>query len=154
MKSELELHEGESLMSDAGELIYRQITEHLMDGSQVASTAFGPMPADKDMPSYSRSTLVKAQEARDWHTRIAKSPSVGVWALTVGEVIHAGRYVIDDSAAPLKPEEQRAPGHCFVDYRGLSRLERKTLRSRLWFCAIDRGEIPTTSTLGDGELFA
>ena len=151
---DLELREGESLMSDADELIYRQITAHMMDGSQIATTAFGPMPADNNMPSYSRSSVVGPQDARDWHTRNAPNPSLGVWAVAVAEVIEAERHVIDASAAALDASNKRAPGHCFVDYRGLSRVERKTLRSRLWFRAVERGEIPTKGTLGDGELFA
>lgn len=151
---DLELREGESLMSDADELIYRQITAHMMDGDQIATTAFGPMPADSDMPSYSRASLVNAQDARDWHTRNAPSPSRGVWALAVAEVIEVERYVIDDSAVALDANQKRAPGHCFVDYRGLTRAEKKTLRSQLWFRAVERGEVPTKPTLGDGELFA
>jgi len=152
---DLELREDESLMSDADELIYRQITAHMMDGNQIATTAFGPMPADRDMPSFSRSRLVEPQDARDWHTRnLPRSPSLAVWALAVGEVIEAERYVIDDSAVTLDANSKRAPGHCFVDYRGLSRPERKTLRSQLWFRAVERGEIPTNATLGDGEMFA
>lgn len=150
---DLKLRERESLMSDADELIYRQITAHMMDGNQIATTAFGPMPADSDMPSYSRSSVVEPQDARDWHTRNAPSPSLGVWALAVAEVIEAERHVIDDSAVALDASNMRAPGHCFVDYRGLSRVERKTVRSRLWFRAVERGEIPTNATLGNGELF-
>lgn len=151
---DLELREGESLMGDADELIYRQITARMMDGNQIATMAFGPMPADNNMPSYSRSSVVEPQDARDWYTRIAPNPSLGVWALAVGEVIEAGRYVIDDSEVALDANNKRAPGHCYVDYRGLSRAERKTLRSRLWFRAVERGEIPTNATLGNGELFA
>lgn len=152
--ADLELRDGESLMTDPEELIYRQITEHMVDGDQIASTAFGPMPADKDKPSFSRSERVTAQQSRDWHTRNAASPSLGVWALSVEEVIAHGRHVIDDSAAELAPGEARAPGHCFVDYRGLGRADRKALRARLWLHAVARGEIPTSPTLADGELFA
>lgn len=151
---DLELREGERLMGDGDELIYRQITAHMMDGKQIATTAFGPMPSDNGMPSYARSRLIQAQGARDWHTRNASSPSLGVWALVVSEVVEAGRYVIDDSATRLQAGEKRAPGHCFVDYRGLSRVEKKTLRGRLWFSAIERGEILTSATLGDSEMFA
>jgi hypothetical protein len=154
MQIDLELRDGESLMSDEDELVYRQITVHMMDGEQIATTAFGPMPSDNGMPSFSRSSLTNPQDARDWHTRNVPSPSLGVWALAVGEVLEAGRYTIDDSGAPLVPDNKRAPAHCFVDYRGMLRLERKTLRGRLWFRAIERGEMQTAALLGDGELFA
>lgn len=139
----IELRDGESLITDVDEVLYRQITEHMKDGDRVASTAFGPMPIDRDMPSFSRGSLVSAQQARDWHTRIAASPSLGVWAITAGEVMEAGRWSIDDSGTPLAQDENRAPGHCYVDYRNLSRPQRKALRGHLWMRAMERGEIPT-----------
>lgn len=98
------------------------------------------------MPSYSRSTLVSAQEARDWHTRNAASPSLGVWAVAVGEVSSADSRVVDDNDCPLEEGEKRAPGHCYVDFRGLSRSKRKELRARLHMYAMSRGEIPTKET--------
>ncbi len=151
---DLELSEGESILTGPEELLYRQIIGHMLDGEKIATRAFGPMPADKDKPSFSRSSRVSAQDARDWHTRKAKKPSLGVRAVSVGEVIEAGRYAIDDSEAPLGPDEERAPGHCYVDFRGLTRAQRKELAARLWLKANERGEVPTTATLGDGELFA
>lgn len=152
--ADVELLEGEELMSTAEELIYRQATAHMFDGDQLATTAFGPTTADRGMPSFARSTVQSAQEARDWHSRCANSPSLGVWAITVSEVIDAGRYVVDDSAAPLLKGELRAPGHCFVDYRRLTKPQERELRSQLYFYATDRGEIPTIETPGDGQLFA
>ncbi|WP_336649094.1 hypothetical protein [Microbacterium sp. MMO-10] len=155
MIADVTLREGEQLVSTAEELIYRQIAPHmLVDDGKIASTAFGPNSSDNDMPSYARSSVVSPQEARDWHTRNASSPSQGVWGVTVGEVIVAGRYVVDDSACPPPHSGKRAPGHCFVDFRGLSRPDRKELRARLHMCAMGRGEIPTEATTQDGELFA
>jgi hypothetical protein len=148
------LLDGEQLMSDGGELAYRQTTKHMFDDGKIATTAFGPTPSDKGMPSFSRSSLVTAQDARDWHTRNAKSPSLGVWAVTVGEVVESERYVVDDSKTPLAGGEKRAPGHCFVDYRGLSKAQERELRTKLYFRAIDRGEVPTEATPEDGQLFA
>lgn len=151
---DLELLQGESLLSALEEQIYRQITDLMIDGDQIATTAFGPATIDRDMPSFARSSLTSPQDARDWHTRNASRPSLAVYAVTVGEVVEGGRYVVDDSAAPLADGEVRAPAHCFVDYRGMSRPERKTLRAHLWFRATARGEIPTDPTLPDGQLVA
>lgn len=148
------LLDGEQLMSDGDELTYRQITKHLMDGETVATTAFGPSSADRGKPSFARRRVVTAQEARDWHTENARNPSLGVWAITVAETIAAGRYTVDDSSAPLAEGERRAPGHCFVDYRGLSKHAERELRSKLYWAAMARGEIPTNETTADGELFA
>lgn len=97
------------------------------------------------MPSYSRSGLVNLQKARDWNTRKAANPSLGVWAVIVSLALEVDRYVIDDSTTPLKQAEKRAHEHCFIDYRGLSCFEKKTIRGRLWFRAIERGKIPMTA---------
>lgn len=153
--SNLVLGEGESLMSEAEELIYRQITRFLRaeDGT-VATHAFtgSASKSNGPKPSYTRSSIVTAQDSRDWHTRNAKSPSCGVWALAVGEVVLANGTVIDDSKSPLAPGKIRAPGHCFIDLRDVDKLELKSLRAKLWHAAMDRGEIPTREPLKDGEL--
>lgn len=152
--SDLELFEGEQLMSDSEEIAYRQITSHLMgpDGCP-ASHAFGPASSDNGKPSYSRSMKVTAQEARDWHTANARTPSCGVWGVTVGEVISSGRYLVDDGDVELGEGEVRAPGHCFVDFRELTRKERKDLRAKLFMFAVDRGEISTEGHDGEATLF-
>jgi hypothetical protein len=149
---DLELAEGESLMADADELIYRQITEHLRHGENIATHAFTGPSSEGGMPSYARSSVVNAQDSRDWHTAHAKSPSLGVWAVTTGEVVVATSRVIDDAEAPLADGEQRAPGHCYVDARGRDKLALKELRAALWEAATSRGEIPTRVPLADGEL--
>ena len=152
-ETDLELGEGESLVADQDELIYRQITKHMLDPSgAVATHAYTGESSGDGQPSYSRSSVVSAQESRDWHTRNSRSPSLGVRGLTVGEVVVAKRWVVDDSAAPLNPDEMRAPGHCYVNAVGLDRVTLKSLRAILWNAANRRGEIATRETLEDGEL--
>ncbi|WP_417218146.1 hypothetical protein [Arthrobacter sp.] len=152
--ADVELQAGEQLMVKGGELIYRQIAPHmLIDDGKVATTAFGPNSSDNYMPSYSRSTAVTAQESRDWHTRNALHPSLGVWGIAVQEVIASESYAVDDSACPLGEGQKRAPGHCFVDFRRLSKPQRKELRARLYMHAMKRGEIPTNETVAEGQLF-
>jgi hypothetical protein len=150
---DVELLDGEQLMSDANELVYRQMTKHMFDGDRLKTEAFGPSSADRDMPSYARSAEATPQESRDWHTQNAMSPSLGVWAVTVGEAIEAGRHIVDDSRCPLVEGERRAPGHCFVDFRGLTKQRKREMRARLWFFATDRGELSTMQTPEDGQLF-
>ncbi|WP_284756728.1 hypothetical protein [Curtobacterium sp. ME-Dv--P-122a] len=150
----VELLDGEQLMSDADELAYRQIAPYmLVDDGRIATSAFGPNSSDHNMPSYSRSSIVTAQAARDWFDQNAASESQGVWGVTVGEVIAANRHVVDDSACALPAGTVRAPGHCFVDFRGLTKPERKELRAQLYMRAIERGEIPTERTPEMNQLF-
>lgn len=153
-EADVNLVTGETLMDEPSELMYRQITPHMMDGEKIASAAFGPYPVDSGKPSYSRSSAVEPQDARDWHNRNASSVSLSVWAVSVAEVIFTTRPAIDDSASPLPPGKKRAPGHCYIDFRGLTPGVRKSVRGHLYFRAIDRGEIPTEPTTEDGELFA
>ena len=149
---DLELTDGESLMASEDELIYRQITKHLMHGSNVATHAFTGSTSDAGKPSYARSGMISAQESRDWHAAHANSASLGVWGVTVGEVAVAKSHVIDDSATPLGPGKVRSPGHCYVDARELDRLALKDLRAQLWSAAMARKEIPTREPRADGEL--
>lgn len=144
MSDDIELGEGESIMAEAEELIYRQITKHMLtkDG-QIGSHAFGAADSDAGRPSYSRSSVVSAQEARDWFDANARSRSLEVRALTVAEVAKAERMVIDDSAAPLAEGDKRAPGHCFVDFRNATSPEIKRVRAILLRFALRRGEVPT-----------
>lgn len=151
----VELSEGEQLLINAEELAYRQVTPKMYeDDGRIASHVFGPSTSDNGKPLYSRASVLIAQGARDWHTANAKTPSAGVWAVSVGEVSEAQRYVVDDSNAPLPTGGLRAPGHCFVDFRGLNRNHKKDLRGKLLMHALNRGEIPTEGILKDGQLFA
>ncbi|MBW8172134.1 hypothetical protein K0651_03610 [Ornithinimicrobium sp. Arc0846-15] len=152
---QVELKEGEQLVGELEEIGYRQITPHLLrDGRQVATSAFGPSTADAGKPSYSRSLIVTAQEARDWHSANARKPSEAVYGVSVGEVIQSGSVVVDDSDCPIANDESRAPGHCFVDFRGLPKPEERELRAKLYMHAMERGEIPTEPLNQDGALFS
>lgn len=154
---DVELGDGENLVAEPDELIYRQITKHLLDPSgAIATHAYTGEKSSGGRPSYARSSIVTAQDSRDWHSRHARrtgrEQSLAVRALSVGEVITARRYIVDDSGAPLPEGEERAPGHCYVNAVGLDRAALKSLRASLWTAANQRGEIETHETLEDGEL--
>lgn len=153
MTANVTLLEGEQLITGGDELLFRQATKHMYDGDQLATTAFGPTSADAGRPSYSRSSVVAPQDARDWHTLNAKTPSLSVWALSVREVIGEGRYAVDDANAPIQGGTERAPGHCFVDFRGLTKPRVRELRAKFYFRAVQRGEIPTVKTAVESQLF-
>lgn len=141
---EFELTEDETLL--------RQITPPLMNekDSIPASTAFGPANIDKGMPSFARSTKVSPEESREWHNANARQPSLGVWGCSVSEVLASREPVgadtrsVDD--ARVETESPKSPGHCYVDYRHLSKDERRLLRAELLMYAIDRGEILGAAT--------
>lgn len=130
------------------ELIWRQMTSFYWDEEkrQPSAHAFGPAPIDKRMASFTRSLFVTAQEARDWHQENAASPSFSVWALATIETDEVDVRVVDDGNAPLEPGSKRPPGHCYIDYRGVSKPEERTIRAVLLRHALARREIATTDT--------
>lgn len=148
-----ELNTGEVIVGDQptdspAELLYRQVTPHtwVNDEGIPASHAFGPSNADKGMPSYSRGSKVTPQRAFDWHNAHAHSPSVGTWACSLEEVHDAELRVIDDSQAFAAGP--KAPGHCYIDFRELSKPEERNRRSILLRYALARGIIyPDTPQL-------
>ena len=133
---------GENQLPSSDELIFRQITPQLWSGGDAAPAlySFGPQPSDKGKPSFSRSSKVSAQQSFEWHNKNAHSESHGVWACTVDEVCQAKLRVVDDSAV----NAGAAPGHCYVDYRSLSKAEERERRAILARFAISRGiQYPT-----------
>lgn len=131
--------------SDLSELLFRQICAHIWDAQHGKPDlhSFGPQKADERKPSFSRESIVTAQQSRDWHNANAKSNSRGVWACSVAEVQAAGTRAVDNSDTPLIEGEVRAPGHAFVDYRHATKGELKTIKARLLMAALERKEIPT-----------
>lgn len=141
------LRDGEELMTEQREILYRQVTIHTWDevNRQPSSKAFQPTGADAGMSSYSREGKIDAKSAREYHTAHAKSASLGVWGLTVEEVETEGLRAVDDSqSSPPEGLEEWPPGHCFVDYRHLQPREIRTVRGMLLAKALGREEIPST----------
>lgn len=137
IRSALEVGEVE-IIDDPTELLFRQVTPHVWvsEDGVPAKDAFGPKDVDKGKPSYSRESKVSAKESFEWHNNNANSPSVGTWACSVAEVYQAKLRAIDDSDVPINPP--KAPGHCYVDFRGLTKREERDLRSILLRFALAR----------------
>ena len=143
------LSPGEVLVDEDGnELLFRQMTSSMLEGKTPSSLAFAPQASDHRKPSFARGSKTTAQASRDWHTSNARQPSMGVWACSVGEVQEIESRAIDDCEVPRPPDEKVSPGHCYVDYRNLSKNEKRILQGFLLAKALDRQEIPTTSSVG------
>jgi len=146
----------ESVLVAADELLYRQITRHKWNEVEKvpASAAFGPVDADGGKPSFARSSAagVTEQTSRDWHQQNARTPSLGVWAVTSAEVHEADLRSVDDSQCPLPPEGKRAPGHCYVDYRELTPRQVRDARAELLLRAIARKLLPTNDCIAGQDV--
>lgn len=139
----------DELLGDKDEDLFRQIPAHQWD-SQVGrprAAAFGPSDADQGKPSYSRATKVTPEESRAWHNANARSTSMGVYKLTVDEVVKSTLRAVDDSGCPVPPGDKRAPGHCFVDFQHVidDKKEERRLRGLLYAHALKWGEIESQS---------
>lgn len=148
-----DIEDCEARIETSDELLYRQIAEHQWNEKErvPSSHAFGPSPADNGRPSFARSSVdgVDEQSSRDWHQKHARSRSISVWATTPIEVASVDLRAVDDSACPSDGET--APGHCYVDYRSLTKAEERTARAVLLLRAVARGEFETIDCLADGE---
>ncbi|MSS84953.1 hypothetical protein FYJ24_09295 [Actinomycetaceae bacterium WB03_NA08] len=144
---DLPLEPGEEEIEPSEELLFRQITVHLMNNGKPSTSSFGPATSDKGKPSFSRESVVSAKDAQTWHNQHAKSESLGVWSVSVDEAASTGLRTIDDSAVPPAPWSQKAPGHCYVDYRAMEKRAERECRAVLLRFALKRGQVPT----GDDE---
>ena len=145
-----EIRPPEVELGDDEERLLRQITvDHWNEQQRIPSSmAFGPASIDNLMASHTRESVVSAQESRDWFNENLPKKSYGVWAFTVRHAIDQGLRSVDDSDTPLAPGQLRPPGHCYVDYRHLTKSERRATRSALLRIALELGEIPTVGELG------
>jgi len=147
----------EAQITNAGEVLWRQITKSLYDedNRRPGLLACGPQAADARKPSFTRSSVISAQDSRDWHQNHSASASLGTWSLSVGDVEDAGLRAVDDSKRPPEPGEPgKPPGHAYVDYRPLTKAEMKDARAKLLLAMLGRGEESTTDIGFHGDRAA
>ena len=138
LRAPLVLGEAE-ISDDPAELLFRQVTPRVWvsEEGKPAKDAFGPKSVDKGKPSYSRASKVTAEDAYEWHNLNANSPSVGTWACSLEEVNGANLSAVDDSAAATSSPQ--APGHCYVDFRNMTKREERDKRAIMLRAALARG---------------
>lgn len=133
-----ELGEGEIVLDDPSEQVWRQVHPQRLRGAQISSEAFVPGRNDEKMLSCSREQTVTAEDAIEFHTAVLGKKSAGAAVITVNHVRSAEPVnaasppvvelrAIDDSAVTVPEDEPKAPGHTYLDYRpfGSSRIEKK-----------------------------
>ena len=141
------LEPGEVELALSEQLLWRQMTRWIWDEDkrQPKAHAFGPVDADEHKPSFARSTPeVTAQASRDWHQRNANSASYAVWPISAADLEDTDLRAVDDSGAPVPQGEKRAPGHVYLDYRGMDKPAARRNRAILLRAALRREEEPTT----------
>jgi hypothetical protein len=121
-------------LSDAEELLHRQVHPSWVDDGQPSSQAFRPTPKDEGMLSIACASLSTAAEAFEHHTQTLGLLSAGTWAVSVGEVSEVGLTAYAD---PL-PDQQ---AHGLVDFRTLGRKAAETKSRILRARAHQRGRL-------------
>lgn len=131
------LETGEELVNDPSELAWRQIHPRFYQGGIIGEDAFVAREDEDRKLSTSRESKVTAQAAFEHHTNTLGLQSAGVGAVTVDEVSRFGSRVVDDEA--IQTADPPTPGHCYVDFREMSKDERAALREALAEVATERG---------------
>lgn len=116
-----ELLAGEVLIAPGADLMYRNVHPGFYDerAGLVSSQAFTPNSDDEGCMSVSQASIVTAVDAFIDYTMIRGRQSVGVWAVSTGEVHGVGSRTVNDcERADLDPDDI-PPGHAYVDFRDL-----------------------------------
>lgn len=146
-----ELQDGEVLVDDEDELLWRQVHPQRLHEGIVSSEAFEPGRSDEKQLSCSRASKASAQEAFDYHTNELKLSSSGSAAVALSEVCSekpivdgepevAALRAIDDSATATD-ERPLPPGHTYVDFSPLGGKRITKKAKQLAFFAKQRGGI-------------
>lgn len=124
-----------SRITDAGEVLLRQVHPTQRPGGVVSSEAFKPTATDAGLLSTLRGTVTPAEAYRRWIEE-EKRLSVGTYGVSVEEVDGRGLAAIDDAAAMAKPD------HASVDFTALPSGGRvKQAARQLRDLAVQRGSL-------------
>jgi hypothetical protein len=127
-------------LDDGDELLFRQVHPSFVRDGRPSSQAFRPTPKDEGRLSVARSSLTTASEAFELYAKGRGLPSVGTWAVTVGECNEQGlKAFADPLTAP--PEKIPDPAHAIIDFTPHSKSQAEARGMRLARKAVDRGRL-------------
>lgn len=115
-------------------LLLRQVHPSFFPDGEVSSQAFFPFPKDDGKLSVYDGDQITAEASYQHYTGNLGLESVGVWAVTGGEVVWVGLTHRPD------PVEGN-PAHAVVDFGTLSEKECRKLAKRLKKFAAERGSL-------------
>ena len=130
------LEDWEESMVDVDEAVHRQVHPRFYDQGIISDAAFVAREDEQRKLSSTRSGKVSPECARKHYIDVLKLASAGVAELKVGEVEGESSRCVDDSA---DPNDRLPPGHCYIDFRGLTKSARRDLREALAEIATERG---------------
>jgi hypothetical protein len=134
------------VLTDEGELLFRQVNPAFIREGRVGSQAFRPTRKDERMLSVARSSLTTAQASFARHTGCLKLASVGTWAVTVAECASLGLPARPDAITEGPCPD---PAHAVVDFTAFTNSKVEGHGARLARLANERGCLhPSTDAEG------
>lgn len=130
------LEDWEELMTNRDEAVHRQVHPRFYDQGIISEEAFVAREDEQRKLSSTRNGKVSVECARRHYRGVLKLASIGAAELTVGEVEDELSRCVDDST---DPNHELPPGHCYIDFRGLTKASRRELREALAEIATERG---------------
>lgn len=122
-----------SVLTDAEEVLFRQIHPNFIHNGQPASDRFKPQPNDAGMMSVDRGSLTTASASHALYTK-AGSQSAAVFGVSVSEFGEEG----------IRCEENvllENPAHAVANFNPHPAYEHKNISKRLTRKAVARGQL-------------
>lgn len=135
---ESELAEGEKLLTDPEEQLWRNAHPTFLDGERLSSQVFTPTAQHAWKLSVARSAAVSASDHFVEYTEVMNLDSIGVWAVSVAEVNLEGLTAVYDAESDTAPDPCPA-GHTFIDFSAATRNQMSKIGRRLRDKAVERG---------------
>lgn len=138
MSDDSQLADGEEHLSEQKELLWRNAHPTWIVDGELTSQAFRPTPKDQQKLSTAREDKVSAEDSFKEFTETFEFESVGVWAVSVGDVKKQGLRSIYDESSPSTPKPC-LKGHTSIDFTSVSNNQAKRIGGRLRDRAETRG---------------
>lgn len=127
-----------SELTNSSLFLYRQIHPTWVVNSRVTSMAFKPSKNHNFELSVSSSDKTTEQQSFVFHTQTLSKQSVGVWAVTVEEVLQVELKTYESP----KMDDPKDPAHCHVDFTNqLTNSQLQNKADKLVSNARDRGQL-------------
>lgn len=112
-------------------MLLRQVNQSWIQKTRVTSQAFSPTPKDEERISTYDGDQIQPEGSWTHFTSVLGHCSAGVVAVTKGECKETG--------LPVTPDTGTFPEHTLIEFKDLSRKEKKDKAQKLTAHANDRG---------------
>lgn len=125
-----EVGPGEEVLTERDELLWRNAHPDWVVDGELTSQAFRPTPKDQKKLSSAREAKVSAEANFKEFTEELGFESVGVWAVSVGEVQDQALRSVYDEHSPSTPTPC-LKGHTSLDFTSASNNQARRIGGRL-----------------------